>query len=187
MPQLYLFGGPNGAGKTTIALKALADLGNIEFVNADSIAKGLSPFHPESVAVEAGKLMLSRMRFLILQEKNLGFESTLASRSFAKLIRSAKSSGYTFHLIFVYLQNVELAISRVQCRVASGGHNIPEQSIIRRYQSGLFNFKNLYLPLCDSFIVFDNSGFTPRVVAEKYQAKGETEIYDRQLWSRIVS
>ena len=112
MPRVFLFGGPNGAGKTTIAMQVLKDLGEIEFVNADSIAKGLSPFHPESVSVEAGKLMLSRMEFLLRRTQDFGFESTLASRSFQRIITRAKNSGYSFHLIFVHLRKFYVKASK---------------------------------------------------------------------------
>lgn len=187
MPRIILFGGPNGAGKTTIALRFLADLGNAEFVNADSIAKGLSPFHPESVSIEAGKLMLSRLHFLLHQGKDFGFESTLTTRGFSRVISAAKDRGYTFHLVFVYLESVELAIARVQCRVAAGGHNIPVDTIARRYRAGLENLRNLYLPLSDSFVLFDNSGNSPRVMAEQIEKGSSPQIYDGHAWSRKLT
>tara|TARA_B100001778_G_C18474403_1_gene577301 strand:- start:274 stop:846 length:573 start_codon:yes stop_codon:yes gene_type:complete len=187
MPRVFLFGGPNGAGKTTIAMQVLRDLGEIEFVNADSIAKGLSPFHPESVSVEAGKLMLSRMEFLLTRTQDFGFESTLASRSFQRIITRAKNSGYSFHLIFVHLQSVELAIARVKSRVAAGGHNIPRDTIIRRYKSGIENLRRIYLPLCDSFMIFDNSDRKPTLIAEGSSVENSPEIYDRHLWSRLIN
>ncbi|HVF84948.1 MAG TPA: zeta toxin family protein, partial [Abditibacteriaceae bacterium] len=158
MPNVYLIGGCNGAGKTTIALTMLPRyLDCHEFVNADLIAAGLSPFQVESVALQAGRLMLERMNKLRDAGVDFGFESTLASRSFVPFLKSCQFHGYKVHLLYVRLNNVELAIERVANRVLEGGHNIPEDTIRRRYEAGRRNFTGLYLPLADECRVFDNT------------------------------
>ncbi|BCU14148.1 Zeta toxin family protein [Microcystis aeruginosa NIES-88] len=140
MSDVYLIGGPNGSGKTTVAKKILPNfLGVIEYVNADEIAAGLSPFNPESVAIQAGRLMLERLVTLKCQGIDFAFESTLASRHFARFLRDCQSSGYRLNLIYFWLQSPELALERVHRRVASGGHNIPEDVVRRRYERGRIN------------------------------------------------
>lgn len=158
MPNVYVIGGCNAAGKTTIAMRVLPEaLGCHEFVNADLIAAGLSPFRVESVALQAGRLMLERMNKLRDADVDFGFESTLASRSFVPFLKSCQSRGYEVHLLYVWLDNVELAIERVAHRVLDGGHNIPEATIRRRYESSRRNFRELYQPLANTWRVFDNS------------------------------
>jgi len=158
MPNVYLIGGCNGAGKTTIALTMLPRyLGCHEFVNADLIAAGLSPFRVESVALQAGRLMLDRMNKLRDAEVDFALESTLASRSFVPFLKSCQLRGYDVHLLYIRLNHVELAIERVANRVLEGGHNIPEDTIRRRYEAGRRNFLELYLPLADEWRVFDNT------------------------------
>jgi predicted ABC-type ATPase len=140
MSDVYLIGGPNGSGKTTVAKKLLPNfLGVIEYVNADEIAAGLSPFNPESVAIQAGRLMLERLVTLKCQGIDFAFESTLAARYFARFLRDCQSSGYRLNLIYFWLQSPELALERVHRRVASGGHNIPEDVVRRRYERGRIN------------------------------------------------
>ena len=184
MGNIYLFGGPNGAGKTTIALNTLPEVGVKEFVNADSIAAGLSPLSPESSAIEAGRLMLERIKFLRHLGEDFAFESTLASKTFANFIRVSKAQGYRFHLIFVWIPSVELAIERVFRRVKSGGHNIPEDVIKRRYEAGIKNLFSLYLPLADSYVIFNNSGFTPQILAELTDSEG-FRIFDQESWEKL--
>ena len=128
-------------------------LGVIEYVNADEIAAGLSPFNPESVAIQAGRLMLERLITLKCQGIDFAFESTLTSRHFARFLRDCQSSGYRLNLIYFWLQSPQLALERVHKRVASGGHNIPEDVVRRRYERGRNNLMQLYLPLCDTWII----------------------------------
>ncbi len=156
-PTLYIIAGCNGAGKTTASYSVLPDLLQCrEFVNADEIAKGLSPFNPESVAIEAGKLMLQRINLLLSQHKTFAIETTLATRSYASTIIRAQAEGYCVVLLFFWLASPEMAIERVAKRVKEGGHNIPTETIIRRYWLGLQNFFNIFSPLVDSWMFFDN-------------------------------
>lgn len=156
-PTLYIIAGCNGAGKTTASYSVLPDLLECrEFVNADEIAKGLSPFNPESVAIEAGKLMLQRIHRLLNERKTFAIETTLATRSYAKLVEQAKRDGYQVILLFFWLSSPEMAIERVAKRVREGGHNIPTETIIRRYWLGLHNFFTIFSPIVDSWMFFDN-------------------------------
>lgn len=128
-----------------------------EFVNADEIAKGLSPFHPEEMAIEAGKLMLSRINTLLKQGKSFAIETTLATRSYKKLVDSARKQGYAITLLFFWLPSPEMAEMRVAARVISGGHDIPKDVIYRRYWSGLRNLFDIYVPIVDYWSLYDNS------------------------------
>ncbi len=138
MKQLYIISGSNGAGKTTASYTILPELLNCqEFVNADEIAKGLSPFQPERTSIQAGRLMLNRIKYLLSKGENFAFETTLATKSYVKFIEKAKALGYYITLLFFWLSSQELAIQRVITRVKEGGHNIPEDIIRRRYVNGL--------------------------------------------------
>lgn len=167
MPNLYIISGCNGAGKTTASFTVLPDMLQCrEFVNADEIAKGLSPFNPENVAIEAGRLMLVRIKELLCEGKDFAFETTLATRSYVNLIRRAHEKGYYVTLVYFWLETPELAIRRVRMRVEAGGHNIPEDVIRRRYVHGIRNLTELYTPLCDYWIMVDNSCSPFRIIAK---------------------
>jgi predicted ABC-type ATPase len=187
MPDVFIIGGSNGSGKTTVALRILPNfLDTFEYVNADQIASGLSPFNPESVAIQAGRLMLERMDYLANSGTNFAFETTLAARNFARFLSNCKTKGYTINLIYFWLQSPELAIERVRRRVESGGHNIPEDVIRRRYERGRRNLIELYLPLCDTWMVYDNSNPETRLVAASSIDRQST-IYDPEIWNQITS
>ncbi len=157
-PSLYIIAGCNGAGKTTASMVVLPEILNCrEFVNADEIAKGLSPLNPEEVAIDAGRLMLERINFLLSKNATFAIETTLATRSYAKLIDRAKHLDYNIFLLFFWLPTPEMAINRVEQRVAAGGHNIPKDIIYRRYQLGINNLFNLYIPLVHNYSIYDNS------------------------------
>lgn len=166
-PQLVIIAGPNGAGKSTFAPALLRDtFGLLEYVNADPIALGLSAFDSTSMSFEAGRVTLDRLHNLTHRRRNFAFETTLATRFYASWIARLRESGYEFHLVFVWLRSVELAIERVEGRVRSGGHSVSEEVIRRRYHRGLINFFNLYQPLADTWAAYDNSGSaTPLLVA----------------------
>ena len=134
-----------------------------EFVNADEIAKGLSPFHPEEVAVQAGKLMVDRINLLVEGDKSFAVETTLSTKSYRLLIEKAHKKGFKVLLFFFRLPDAHRAIERVAQRVSEGGHNIPKDVIIRRFSAGLDNFSNIYKGIVDSWILIDNYSI-PRVV-----------------------
>jgi predicted ABC-type ATPase len=142
-----------------------------EFINADEIARGLSPFNPDKAAIEAGRLMLSKIDRLISNNEDFAFETTLATRSYAKTIIKAKENGYTVTLVFFWLDSVDLAIERVKTRVLEGGHNIPNVVITRRYHSGLSNLFSIYIPICDYWMIFNNSVSPSELIAEGYSNK----------------
>jgi predicted ABC-type ATPase len=186
MFNLYIIGGANGAGKTTTALKLLTDfLGCYEYVNADSIAQGLSPFKPESVALQSGRLMLKRLHYLAAAQVDFAFETTLASRTLVPFLRQCQTKGYQINLIYLWLQSVELAVSRVRERWAAGGHNIPEEVIRRRYEAGRRNFHLLYMPLADKWQVYDNSEVVPVLIARGGVGM-PISIYQSEAWSAII-
>jgi predicted ABC-type ATPase len=185
MSNLYLIGGANGSGKTTTAKKVLPNsLEVIEYVNADEIAAGISMFNPESVAILAGRLMLERLEILANSGVSFAFETTLAARYFASFLRKSKLKGYTINLIFFWLQSPELAIERVHRRVESGGHNIPEDVIRRRYTRGVKNLFELYIPLCDNWVIYDNSKGNSQVVAG-CELEQKPIIYQPKIWNQI--
>lgn len=183
MPALILLAGPNGAGKTTASEDLLRDELSIdEFVNADIIAQGLSAFRPEHAAMQAGRVMLERLRHLTEQRADVAFESTLASRSFAPWIRELIQSGYEFHLYYFWLPSPDLAVERVQRRVRLGGHNVPEETIRRRYGAGL---RELYRPIATTWRFSDNEIFGgSRLIAKKVRSGQET-VRDEELWRKI--
>lgn len=186
MPNVYVIGGANGSGKTTVARRLLPYFLDVfEYVNADEIASGLSPFNPESVAIQAGRLMLERLNTLVKERADFAFETTLAARNFARFLRKCKTHGYTVNLIYFWLQTPELAIERVIRRVESGGHNIPIEVIRRRYERGKRNLTQLYLPLCDKWIVYDNSRDSPQLIAE-CPFNQPVIIYQPSIWQQIT-
>ncbi|MCU0866794.1 MAG: zeta toxin family protein [Planctomycetes bacterium] len=166
-PRVCVLGGPNGAGKTTSAAPLVRDeLGISTFVNADTIAHGLSAFDPAAAAVAAGRIMLEQMRGLAAARVDFAFETTLASRSFAPWLRKLRQQGYELLLVFVWLPSAELSIARVADRVRAGGHDVPEPTIRRRYPRGIANFVRIYRPLVDHFWCYDNSEARARLVAD---------------------
>lgn len=166
--NLYIIAGCNGAGKTTASFTILPEILNCkEFVNADEIAKGLSPFQPEKVSFEAGRIMLKRINELLEINENFAFETTLATKSYKSKVIEAQSKKYNVTLLFFWLQNVELAIERVKTRVTEGGHNIETEVIKRRYRNGIKNLFEIYLSIVDEVMIFDNSGGKPELIAEK--------------------
>lgn len=186
MPTFYIISGCNGAGKTTTSFTLLPDIMNCkEFVNADEIAKGLSPFQPDKAAIDAGRIMIKRMEDLLLRNQDFAVETTLATRSYVEFIRRAKEKGYKITLIYFWLNSVDLAIERVRARVASGGHNIPEATIRRRYSAGNKNLSELYLNVVDEWLIVDNSTVPPEVVGNK--GKGAPPTINNQEKFNIIT
>ena len=157
-PSVIVMAGPNGAGKSTAAPALLRGrLAVPHFVNADEIARGLSAFAPETMAMAAGRIMLARLKELAKARVDFAFETTLASHSFAPWFRSLAVDGYEFHLVFLCLPSSDLAVARVADRVRQGGHHVPDDVVHRRWAAGLRNFWHLYRPLTTSWHVYDNS------------------------------
>lgn len=184
MKSLYIIGGCNGAGKTTASYTILPEILNCnEFVNADEIARGLSPFRPENAGIQAGRLMLSRIKSLLNLKEDFAFETTLATKSYKNLVLEAQRKGFNVKLLFFYLSSQELAVKRVETRVKEGGHNIPEIVIRRRYENGLKNFFKSFHLLVDEWMFIDNSGKPYQLVAQKRKQK--QVVYDDQLWQTL--
>lgn len=164
--NLYIIAGCNGAGKTTASFTVLPEMLDChEFVNADEIARGLSPFHPEGVAIQAGRLMIDRVIYLLKEGETFAFETTLSTRSYVNLIKKAQKRGYFVTLLFFSLSTPEQAVQRVAKRVTQGGHNIPTDVVYRRFESGLSNLFNLYMPIVDYWALYDNSNIPTQHIA----------------------
>lgn len=182
---LYIISGCNGAGKTTASLRVLPGVLDCkQFVNADEIARGLSPLDPDSMAIEAGKLMKARAEQLLEGEENFAMETTLSARTYIKLIKRAREKGFRVQLIFFWLKSPETAITRVAQRVQEGGHNVPQNVIIRRYYTGLNNLFNLFMPIVDVWMLFDNSDMQKVMIATGGMDI-ETKIYNEELFNEI--
>jgi predicted ABC-type ATPase len=185
-PIVVIIAGPNGAGKSTVAPALLQGaLGVSEFVNADQIARGLSAFNPAGVAIAAGRVMLARLRELSHQHVSFAFETTLASRSTAAWLDELTSSGYAAHLLFLWLPSADLAVQRVRDRVRSGGHDVPEETVRRRYAKGIRNFLHLYQSRVETWRVYDASGIEPAIVAARLD-KPDVDVYDQGVWALIT-
>jgi predicted ABC-type ATPase len=185
-PTVIVLGGANGAGKSTSASALLrGKLAVTHFVNADTIAQGLAAFAPESAAIEAGRIMLERIRALAASRATFAFETTLASRSLAPWLRDLLASGYRVHLVFLWLPSIDLAVARVADRVRMGGHNIPETTIRRRYLAGLKNFWTLYRPIATSWRVYNNSEPQGMRLLASGLASGPSRVYDAVGWKQF--
>lgn len=181
---LYIIAGCNGAGKTTASFTILPDILSCkEFINADEIAKGISPFQPEKVAIQAGRIMLSRIDELINQGQTFAFETTLSTKSYRKTIERVQAMGYEVVLLFFWLNSVKLAKERVKTRVREGGHNIPEGTIERRYVAGIQNLFKIYLPIVNRAYIFDNTQGKHQLLASK-EAKNLLIISD-ELFNQL--
>jgi predicted ABC-type ATPase len=163
--KIVILAGPNGAGKTTFAREFLPDEAQCPtFINADLIALGLSPFDPERAAVRAGRLMLELMNERVANGESFAFETTLASRSFARSIPKWRADGYTVELLFLSLPSADFAVARVAERVSQGGHGVPEAVVRRRFEAGRINFETVYKGLVDGWALYDSSGDVPRLL-----------------------
>ena len=185
--NLYIIAGCNGAGKTTASYTILPEILDCrEFVNADEIARGLSPFNPGSMAIEAGKLMLKRIKELLSRDESFAIETTLATRSYVNLVHQAQGKGYLVTLVFFWLNKPELALQRIAARVRNGGHDIPEQTARRRYVAGINNLFDLFIPAVDYWMIYDNSE-SPCLPVAQGKATLTTTIYDENKLNKIKS
>ncbi len=182
--NLYILSGCNGAGKTTASYTILPEILDCqEFVNADEIAKGLSPFNPESVAIEAGRLMLKRIRVLMDKGVNFSIETTLATRSYKRLVEQAHEKGYRVTLLYFWLASPNIASQRVAQRVANGGHNIPTEVIERRYFLGIRNLIDIFIPIVDEWGIYDNTEGNADMIAAGGQQT--TKIINEDIFNKI--
>lgn len=187
MSRLYIISGCNGAGKTTASYTLLPDLLNLHtFVNADEIADELSPQNPEKEMIRASRLMVERMDQLIAKGDDFAVETTLATRSLANTVMAAKNKGYMVGIFYFWLKNPELAIRRVAIRVSSGGHDIPTETIVRRYWQGMKNLREIYLPLCNYWVLIDNSDRQGKWIAEGGLSTA-THIYNKRIYNIILN
>ena len=185
LKDIIIIGGPNGAGKTTAAQELVPRELNIrEFVNADEIARGLSPLNVEAAAVAAGRLMIERMQTLVKSGESFAFEMTCAGRTYVPWLRDCKARGWRVLLLFLWLPTPEAALERVARRVREGGHAIPRDVVIRRWKAGLANMRNLYLPISDGAAIHDNSDGTRILIAER-RPDAPLVIHNAARWAMI--
>ena len=184
MKRLYIISGCNGAGKTTASYTILPEMLDCnEFVNADEIAKGLSPFNPNKVAIKAGRLMLTRIDELLESGIDFAFETTLSTRSYVNTVKKAQEKGYFVTVLYFWLNTPDLAVERVKIRVMEGGHDIPEQTIRRRYDLGISNMFNLYIPVADYWMFIDNSKSPFNILADG--SKNAENIKNKIIWTNL--
>jgi predicted ABC-type ATPase len=185
-PKVYAIAGPNGAGKTTFAREFLPHYADCkQFINADLIAQGMSPFSPETMAFRAGRLMLEEIETYAKHRESFGFETTLSGLAHVALLQRLKKSGYEVHFFYLWVRTVSLALDRVRSRVLQGGHDIPEDVVRRRFDRSIRNFLLRYRFLAESWILFDNEGTTPAIVA--FQKEGTPRIINRVLYESLLA
>lgn len=183
--QIFMIAGPNGAGKTTTAMSFISSEMIDEFLNADEIARGLAPLHPENMALTASKLMLKRFKELLDANKTFAFETTGSGTNYIKHLKEAQAKDYEVHLMFLWLPSSDLAVERVANRVRQGGHNIPEDTIRRRYFAGIKNLIKHYLPLANRALILDNSiAGTEKIIAKKH-IDHYLKIEEPNIWKEL--
>ncbi len=184
-PTCYVIAGPNGAGKTTFALRYLPEItGCKNFINADLIADGLSPLDPTKVQLAAGKTLLREIQSNVIKRVDFAFETTLSGRSYARLLKELRSKGWKVVLFYLWIPSAEFSRLRVEQRVESGGHDIPEEAILRRYKRTVSNFLNVFAPLCDEVFCYDNSNTEPIPVFSTVGDK--KEVLDTKRYQLIL-
>ena len=183
--NVYIIAGPNGAGKTTFAIKFLPEYAKCtNFINADLIAHGLSPFSPGAAAIRAGKLALEQIHEFAKKRVDFAFETTLSGKLYVKLFKSLKKKGYEIHIFFLWAPDADLVVSRIKGRVAQGGYDVPIRDILRRFNRSITNFFKIYQSLADSWMLFDNAGVHPILIAE--MKNGKVKIIDESLYNDII-
>jgi predicted ABC-type ATPase len=185
-PNVVVIGGPNGAGKSTIAPAIIERaFGRIEFVNADTIARGLSALDPDRQAFAAGRIMLRHIANLAAARRDFAFESTLASRTFAPFLQRLIKGGYTIHLVYVWVRSPDIAVQRVRARVGAGGHFVAEETVRRRYSRSAANFLRLYLPLANGWEVIDNSSPVEPMIIASGGRREDMIVHDPSVWREM--
>jgi predicted ABC-type ATPase len=183
--DIYVIAGPNGAGKTTFAIKFLPEYVKCpNFINADLIANGLSPFSPGAAAIKAGKLVLEQIQEFAEKRVDFAFETTLSGKLYVNLFKTLKKKGYKIHIFFLWVPEADLVVSRIKNRVAQGGHDVPIRDVLRRFDRSIANFFKLYQPLADSWMLFDNAGLTPLLIAES--KNGKVKVIDVSSYNSII-
>lgn len=165
LPTIYLIAGANGVGKTTFAREFLPkEVNCLRFMNADEVARGLSPFAPEAAAIRAGRVLIGEIRTALKSRDSFGWESTLAGRSHAPILKKARQDGYEIELHYLSVPSPLVCIDRVAQRVREGGHHVPAVDIRRRFRRSLANLIDIYLPLADRWTIWDSAGTKPMPV-----------------------
>jgi predicted ABC-type ATPase len=181
---IYIIAGPNGAGKTTFAREFLPNYAHCpNFINSDLIAQGLAPFSPEKANIKAGKLVLEQIHDYAKQQIDFAFETTLAGKTYFSMLRKFKENGYKLHLFFLWIPDTKLAIARINNRVAKGGHDVPVQDVKRRFKRSIYNLFNLYMPILDFWILFNNTSIQPLPIAKGINQ--QVIIFDQILFEKI--
>ena len=185
MKEIVILGGPNGAGKTTTARVLLPEFFHLNsFLNADDVARYLAPWNVESAALAAGRLLVERMRALVQEGKSFALESTLSGKSYIPMLKDCRANGWRVALYYFWLSSPEVSIARVARRVSQGGHHVPDDVIYRRFKTGLWNMRHLYLPLADTAAIYDNSGQRRILIADRESGR-PLVVRDQDRWSRI--
>ncbi|NTU50314.1 MAG: Zeta toxin family protein [Desulfobulbaceae bacterium] len=183
-PNVYIIAGPNGSGKTTFAKEFLPHYAKCKnFINADLIAQGLSPFSPQTAAIHAGRIVLNQIRDFSDKKIDFGFETTLSGRTYLPMLKALKAKGYSVRLFFLWVPAPDLSLARIKERVSLGGHDVPREDVLRRFDRSILNFLRVYQPLLDSWDLFDNSASHPRLIAKK---NGLLEVLDQNLFDKIT-
>ena len=184
-PKIYVIAGPNGSGKTTFATEFLPKYADCPtFINADTIARGLSGFSPDAVALKAGRILLEQIEIYASKRIDFAFETTLSGLNYLSRLKALKKKGYTAPLFFLWIPDVGLSLARVASRVKMGGHDIAEKVVRRRFHRGIKNFFKHCRPLFESWMLFDNAGSMPRLIVEEKSAK--TKILDQECYNKIL-
>ncbi|OGR86501.1 MAG: hypothetical protein A3A86_03950 [Elusimicrobia bacterium RIFCSPLOWO2_01_FULL_60_11] len=185
-PKVYIIAGSNGSGKTTFAMEYLPKhVGQVDFINADLIARGLSPLDADNMDFKASRIFLERIKEVAKSGKDFAFETTLSGKTYVPLLKKMKGMGYFISMFYLWIPNSALALQRIKGRVLEGGHDVPDAIVRRRFKKTLWNLFHVYDQLLDQLMIFDNSSEEPRALFE--QAGHRNQIFDQELYSRILN